>query len=67
MIINDSGTPVFLPATAPLATVIGEDTAGWDAVVEIDPTTDALIIKVTGEASKTINWVARIVLTEVSG
>ena len=44
-----------------------EDNAGWDAVAEADDANDALVLKVTGEAAKTIRWVARINLVEVTG
>ena len=48
-------------------TVIAEDTAGWDCNVTASDANDALIITATGEAAKTIRWVARIELTEVAG
>jgi hypothetical protein len=48
-------------------TVIAEDTAAWDVDVQADDTNESLKILVTGEASKTIRWVARIELTEVNG
>lgn len=48
-------------------TVIAEDTAAWDCNVTADDTNDALIITVTGEAGKTIYWVAKIELVEVTG
>ena len=38
-----------------------------DAVAEADDANDALVLKVTGEAAKTIRWVARINLVEVTG
>jgi hypothetical protein len=48
-------------------TVLAEDTAAWDADVDADTTNGALRILVTGQAAKTIRWVARIELAEVSG
>lgn len=48
-------------------TVIAEDTAAWDVTITADTTNGALKITVTGEDSKTINWVARVELTEVTG
>lgn len=49
-------------------TVIADDSSGtWDVTAEADDTNEALVIKVTGEAAKTIRWVARIELTEVNG
>lgn len=47
--------------------VVAEDTAAWDADVTADATNGALAITVTGEAAKTINWVARVTLVEVTG
>jgi len=50
-------------------TVIGEDTGTsiWDVVVTADTTNGRPNISVTGEASKTIRWVAHIRMTKVSG
>ena len=48
-------------------TVLAEDTAAWDADVDADTTNGALRITVTGEASKTIRWVAFIRTVEVTG
>jgi len=48
-------------------TVYAEDTPAWDVTVEADTSIGALAIKVTGEAGKTIRWVARIETTEVTG
>lgn len=53
----------------PVLTVIGEDTGttGWDVAVTADTTNGRPAIKVTGEASKTIRWVANIRMTKVAG
>ena len=48
-------------------TVIAEDTAQWDCDVDADTTNGSLRIQVTGQAAKTIRWVARIELVEVTG
>lgn len=50
-------------------TVIGEDTNAttWDVSVTADTTNGRPNISVTGEASKTIRWVANIRMTKVSG
>jgi len=50
-----------------LKTVIGEDTAAWDVTAEADAANGALVIKVTGENAKTIRWVAKTSVVEVSG
>ena len=38
--------------------VLAEDTAAWDVTVDADTTNGSLRIRVTGEAAKTIHWVA---------
>lgn len=48
-------------------TVIAEDTAAWDVTVDADTTNGSLRIQVTGEAAKTIRWVAVIDTVEVIG
>lgn len=48
-------------------TVIAEDTAAWDVDVDADTTNGSLRIRVTGEASKNINWVAHIRTVETTG
>ncbi len=55
------GTPAY--------TVFGEDTGttSWDVSVTADTTNGRPNISVTGEASKTIRWVANIRMTKVSG
>lgn len=62
---NNAGTTALVGLV--VKTIVAEDTSAWDATVEADNTNDALVVKVTGEAAKTINWVARIELTEVTG
>lgn len=58
------GTATFVGT--PSKTTIGETDTPWDASVAINLTTGALIITVTGEAAKTINWVATVLTTEVT-
>jgi hypothetical protein len=48
-------------------TVVAEDTAAWDVTVNADTTNGSLRIQVTGQAAKTIRWVARAELVEVTG
>jgi hypothetical protein len=43
-----------------------EDVAGWDATVLLD-SGGRLKVMVTGEAAKTISWVARVTTAEVTG
>lgn len=40
--------------------------SGWDVNVSVDTTNGALIFTVTGEASKTIRWVATVTTTEIT-
>lgn len=48
-------------------TVLAEDTAAWDATIEAETSSGGISIKVTGEAAKTVRWVCRLELSEVSG
>jgi hypothetical protein len=63
VIENSSGTTSFVGT--PTVTTLGEDSASWNVAVEADDTNDALVIKVTGEADKTIRWVATVRTVEV--
>ena len=62
---NNAGTTALVGTIT--KSVIAEDNAGWDVTAEADNTNDALVVKVTGENSKTIRWVASVWLTEVTG
>lgn len=57
---SNNTTLVGSNATTPI-----EDNASWAVAITADDTNEALIITVTGVASATIHWVARIELTEV--
>lgn len=46
---------------------VAEDNIAWNAAATADTTLGALIITVTGEAGKTVKWVARVSLTEITG
>lgn len=63
---NGSGVP-SLVGTPPAAVDLGHSAgaASWTAALAIDGTNNALLVNVTGEAAKTIKWVARIELVEV--
>lgn len=65
VIDNNAGTTALVGTVT--KTVLAEDTAAWDADVVASDANDALVIQVTGEAAKTINWVARITLVETTG
>lgn len=45
--------------------ILGETNVGWDVVVDADTTNGSLRVTVTGEAAKTIQWVATIQTSEV--
>jgi len=47
-------------------TVLGETDAAWDVTVDANTTNGALRVQVTGEAAKTIRWVASVETTEVT-
>jgi hypothetical protein len=44
-----------------------EDTVAWNVTVDADTTNGSLRIQVTGEASKTIRWVATVRTTQTFG
>lgn len=46
--------------------ILGETNTAWDAAVTADTTNGSLKITVTGEASKTIRWVATVTTSEVT-
>jgi hypothetical protein len=65
--VRDTGAASTALVGSVTKTVIAEDTAAWDADITADTTNGGMQIQVTGEAAKTIYWVARIALTEVAG
>lgn len=62
---NNAGTTALVGAV--LKTDVAEDTAAWDVTAEADDTNDALVLKVTGEALKTIRWTAFVELVQITG
>lgn len=64
---NDTGAAVSFVGGTPTATVVAEDAGAeaWDLTVTGG--TDSLNFYGTGEADKTINWVATVEFTEVVG
>ena len=50
----------------PSKTIIGETNAAWDAAVTANTTDGDLRVTVTGEAAKTIRWVATVTTAEVT-
>ena len=50
----------------PSKTVLGETNVGWDASVSVDTTNGSIKVTVTGEAAKTIRWVASVTAVVVT-
>ncbi len=50
----------------PSKQVLGETNTAWDAAVSVDTTNGSLRVRVTGEAAKTIRWVATVQTSEVT-
>jgi len=65
VIDNNAGTTALVGSVT--KTVLAEDTAAWDCQVTADDANDSLKIDVTGEGSKTINWVFYGRLVKVTG
>jgi len=51
---------------AVVKSVLGETNAAWDVTVDADTTNGSLRVRVTGEAAKTIRWVAVATTAEVT-
>jgi hypothetical protein len=51
---------------SPTVTILGEVVVGWDISVSVDTSAGSLVFTATGEASKTIHWLAAVRLAEVS-
>ena len=49
----------------PTVTTVAEDVAAWDVAVAVGGST--LQFNVTGEVGKTIRWVGRLEISEVTG
>lgn len=62
---RDTGVASHVIVGSVAKTVVAEDTAAWDVTVTNDTTNGRPAITVTGEASKTIRWVAYVRATQV--
>jgi hypothetical protein len=51
---------------SPSKTILGETNSPWDANVIADTSTGTIRVTVTGQAAKTIRWVATMLTTEVT-
>jgi hypothetical protein len=65
VIDRNAGAATTALVGTPVVTVLAEDMAAWDVAVNANTTQGALRIMVTGEAAKTIRWVARVELTQL--
>jgi hypothetical protein len=63
MIHNVAGTTSL---TSNLGEIEVDPQTNWSVAIEADNAVDALVIKVTGENSKTIKWVAFVKTTQLS-
>jgi hypothetical protein len=62
---NNAGTTALVGQIMKI--IYGEDTSAWDVTASADDTNDALLIQVTGEAAKTIDWICAVLLVQASG
>lgn len=60
----NAGTTALIGSVS--KTVLAETNVAWDAAVSADTTNGSILIQVTGEAAKTIRWVAVVQTVEVT-
>lgn len=65
VIDNNAGTVALVGV--PSVTGLGDDAGGWSVAITADDTGDALAVKVTGEAAKTIRWSCVLETCEARG
>lgn len=63
---NNGGTTALVGSIA-IDTVADDSAGAWSVTAEADNTNDALVVKVTGATSKTINWTIAGHMTKVKG
>jgi hypothetical protein len=66
IIKRDAGAGTTALVGSVSKTVVAETNTAWDATVTADTTNGSLKVTVTGEASKTVRWVATVYATEVT-
>jgi hypothetical protein len=66
VIKRDVGVATCALVGAVSKTIIAETNVAWDATVTADATNGALKVTVTGEAAKTIRWVASVAATQTT-
>jgi hypothetical protein len=67
VISNNAGTTAIVGSVTVTKLAADANAATWTCTATADNTNDALVITGTGENAKTIYWVARITLVEVTG
>jgi hypothetical protein len=67
LITRDANALSTSQPTSALKTYLYRSSTNWDANIVTDTTNGAMALFVTGEVSKTIQWVARVILVEVTG
>lgn len=63
---NNGGTTALVGSIA-IDTVADDSAGAWSVTAEADNTNDALVVKVTGATSKTLNWTAAGHMIKVKG
>lgn len=66
VIKRDTGVATTAIIGSVSKTVIAETNAAWNANITADTTNGSLKVEVTGEAAKTVRWVATAYITEVT-
>jgi hypothetical protein len=64
VIDNNAGTTALAGPTQIKSAL--EDTVAWSCVASADDANDALVFTVTGEAAKTIKWLAVVTLAKIT-
>ena len=59
-VIKRDGSNNTAMATAATVTEVVDESGDWSVAVTADDTNEALIITVTGDATNTVQWVARL-------
>ena len=64
--MKDSTSGSVMLIGTPSKTVLGETNMPWDITLTANTANGSIRIMATGEASKTIRWVATVMTTEVT-
>jgi hypothetical protein len=66
VVLKDTTSGSIALIGKPSKSILGETNPQWNATVAVDATTGALQVLVTGQAAKTIRWIATVQTTEVT-